>query len=150
MQCVACVDTSIFLLDNGYQRSTGQWKKVRREALFRLDSARKTWEQKQTLPTGDYTDTRMASVQGQLLVAGGNKGTVAQYNPETGTWCTGNPPAFLHSNGALVVHQQRVFLMGGFTEDHVEEYNLETKCWSVCDVRVPKGLTNIYAMALTF
>ena len=131
---VACVDSSIFLFDS--------------EQLLQLPMMTKTWRTKAKPLQQDYQGARMISVNGQLLISGGFSKIFAQYNPTTDTWATGNAPTLQHYFGALVHYDQKVYLIGGYKEDRVEEYNLDTKAWSVCDVKLPKKLRNLYAFAI--
>ena len=133
---VACVDSSIFLFDSCDSNQ-----------LLQLDMMTKTWSIKAKPPQQEYWAACMISVNGQLLICGGNK-AFGQYNPSTDTWTTGNAPTLPHSYGALVHHDQKVYLIGGGNEDHVEEYDLDTKAWSVCDVKLPKKLRNLHAFAI--
>ena len=91
----------------------------------------KTWSTKAKPPKQEYRGARMISVDGQLLICGGNKKAYAVYNPSTDTWTTGNAPTLQHGDGALVHHDQKVYLIGGSGGDLIEEYNLNTKEWSV-------------------
>ena len=140
---VACVDSSIFLFDGCYSMQ-----------LLQLDVVAKTWSTKAKPPQYGYgykeygyEGARMISVNGQLLISGGYIHAFALYSPSTDTWTTGNAPTLLHNDGALVHHDQKVYLIGGDNEDRVEEYDLSTKAWSICDVKLPKKLRNLYAFA---
>ena len=93
-------------------------------------------------------DLSMTAVQGELFLAGGCDPTFLRYNPSSDTWTRGNPPILQHDNGALVYHGEKVYLLGGKEEDRVEEYNLDSETWSVCDFRIPKKLFSPYALAL--
>ena len=135
---VACMDSSIFLLIVYYCP----------HQLLHLDLNTKTWSTKAYLPQQCNVGPRMIPVQGRLLVAGGRGKTFAQYNPTTDTWTTGNPPAIPHHLGALVCLDQKVYLIGGDKEDRVEEYDLNTKSWSVCDFRLPKKLKNLHSVIM--
>ena len=87
----------------------------------------------------------MIAVQGRLLVAGGSNKIFAQYDPTTDTWTTLNPPVIKHHLGALVLLDQKVYLIGGNEEDRVEEYDLNAKYWSICEFRLPQKLQNLHA-----
>ena len=134
---VACVDSSIFLLDVGNMHQ-----------LFHLDLNTKSWSTKAEPPQQINIGPRMISVQGRLLVAGGFFKMFSQYDPTTDTWTTGHPPKLQHHVGALVHLDQKVYLIGGAKEDHVEEYDLNTESWSVCDIRLPKKLRNLHAFVI--
>ena len=88
----------------------------------------------------------MLSVNGQLLVAGGRSTTFACYNPSTDSWWTEAPPSLKHPYGALVHYGHKLYLIGGAKEDGIEEYDLDTKSWSVSNVKVPKKLRNLHAV----
>ena len=92
----------------------------------------------------------MVVVKGHLLVAGARNKTAAQYDPKTDTWCTLSSPTLQHYHGALVGFDKKLFLIGGQDEDHIEEYNLDTRTWSVCDMRFPRKLLNLHALAIDF
>ena len=134
---VVCVDSSIFLFDRNDS-----------DQLLQLDMMTKTWSRNAKPPRQGYGGTCMISVNGQLLITGGYNKAFAQYNPSTDTWTTGNTPTLQHGYGALVHHDQKVYLIGGQNENSVEEYDLDTKAWSVCDVKLPKKMWNLYAFAI--
>ena len=90
----------------------------------------------------------MAVLNYQLLVAGGNSKTAAQYSPKTDSWFTLNSPTLQHSFGALALLNSQLYLIGGHLEDRVEEYNLPTRTWSTCDQRAPKKLIYLHSLAL--
>ena len=133
---VACMDSSIFLFDGYYSKQ-----------LLQLDMMTKTWSTKAKPPQQDYRGADMISVNGQLLISGGNYMAFAQYNPSTDTWTTGNVLTLQHFFGSLVHHDKKVYLTGG-NNDHVEEYDLDTKAWSVRDVKLPKKVFNLYAFTI--
>ena len=122
---VACVDSIIFLLD---AYSTKQF--------LQLDVPTKTWSTKTKPPHQNMTGTRMISAHDQLFVTGGAYKVLAQYNPSTDIWTTLNTPTLDHRYGALVHHDQKLYLIGGHREDRVEEYDLGTKRWSMCGMRL--------------
>ena len=137
---VACVHPCIFLFDG---HDTKQ--------LFELNTLSKTWSSKAKPPPQKYWGVRMISVQGHLLIAGGNNKVFAQYSPSTDTWATVSAESQPNSNhhlGALVYHCQRVYLIGGMKQNLVEEYDFATRSWSRCDVKLPAKLLNLKAIAL--
>ena len=134
---VACVDSSIFLFDS--------WDN---NQLLQLDMMTRTWSTKAKAPEQDYRGARMISVNDQLLISDGNNYAFAQYNLSTDTWTTGNAPTLKHNFGALVHHDQKVYLIGGAKEDRVEEYDLDKKTWSVCSMRLPEKSMNLHAFAI--
>ena len=115
--------------------------------LLQFNVKTSTWSIKATLPQKYSTGPRMISVKDRLLVTGGKKNVFAWYDPSTDTWTTGNQPTIQHHLGALVHHNQKVYLIGGEKEDRIEEYDLDTESWSVCNFRLPKRLQNLYAIA---
>ena len=134
---VAHVDSSLFLLDHC---ETNQ--------LLQLDMMTKTWSPKAEPPQWNYTGVRMISVNGQLVVSGGNSRVFDQYNPSTDTWTTGNAPLLRHDLGALVHYEKKLYLIGGYDEDGNEEYDLDTNVWSICDGKLARGMANLYAFAI--
>ena len=90
----------------------------------------------------------MITIDDNLLVAGGDKKTFARYNTSTDTWTTGNQPALVHDNGALLYNNGKVYLIGGINEDRIEECNLDNMSWSLCGTKAPKKLWYLYAFAL--
>ena len=134
---VASVDSSVFLFDSYDSKQ-----------LLQLGMMTKTWSTKAKPPHQMYEGVSMISVNGQLLVSGGNGKAFVQYNPSTDTWTTGNAPTLQHRYGALVHRDQKVYLIGGYSEDRAEEYDLNTKAWSICDAKFPKRLWNLYAFAI--
>ena len=133
---VTSVDSSIYLFNcHGSQ-------------LLQLDTMTKSWSTNAKPPQQNYKGARMISVCGQLLICGGYSRVFAQYNPSSDTWTIGNAPTLLHGFGGLVHLDQKVYLIGGEHEDRVEEYDLGTKAWSICDVKLPKKLENLQAVAI--
>ena len=134
---VAYMECSIFLFDS---RDSNE--------LLQLDMMTKSWSEKGKPPQQKYSGTCMISVRGQLLICGGFVKSIALYNPSTDTWTTGSAPTLQHHMGALVHHDHKVYLIGGEDEDRVEEYDLDTKAWSMCGAKLPKRLKNLYAFAI--
>ena len=138
---VACVDSNIYLFDG--------WDSKR---LLCFSTFSNTWSEKAQAPPRRYRGARMVSIQGHLFIAGGGRNKVfAQYNPSTDTWTRGraqSEPQLFHHLGALVHHGQKLHLIGGANEDRVEEFDFDTGSWSVCDVKLPKTLYNLHAVAL--
>ena len=131
---VASVENSIFLL--------------KEDKLFNLDLNTRTWSQRQSMPLSNGLGARMIAVQDMLLTAGSNNKIAAQYDPTTDTWTTLSSPTLRHFFGAMVAIEKKVYLIGGQHEDGIEEYNLDTGIWSVCDVRMPSKLRHLHALAL--
>ena len=136
---VASVDSSIYIFDT-YDSNE----------LQQLDMMTKSWSTKAQPTEQNYNGTRMISVNGQLLICGGYCEVLVQYNPSTDTWTTLNTQlhALQYYFGSLVHHDQKLYLIGGEDQDHVEEYDLGTKVWSVCDVKLPKELCNLHAFVI--
>ena len=132
---VASVKNSIFLLD------------VHSNKLLHLDTKAETWSHRNNLPGSHCYGARMVTSNGKLLVAGSNNPTAATYDPKTDTWCTLNLPTVKHYYGALAGLNKKLYLMGGDRQDHIEEYNLDTGEWSLCDKQLPKMLTHLHALA---
>ena len=135
---VVCMGSSFFLLSVGYAS----------HQLLHLELKTKAWSTKATLRQRFNVGPCMTSVQGRLLVAGGRGKTCAQYNPTTDAWTTGSPPALPHHLGALVCLDEKVFLIGGDREDHVEEFDQNTESWSVCDFKLPQKLKNLHVVIM--
>ena len=133
----ACVDSSIFLLDGCASQQPLQ-----------LDILTKTWHTKTKPPHHNVWGARTISVQGQLFAAGSANKVFLHYSPLTDAWTTLNAPTVQHQFGALVHHGQKLYLIGGYSEDGVEEYDLDTKTWSICDVKLHKKMENLYAFAI--
>ena len=133
---VASVENSIFLLD------------VHTNKLLHLDTKTKTWSHQNNLPGPNCFGARMVASNGKLLVAGGRNQTAAQYDPKADTWCKLNLPTVEHYYGALAGLDKKLYLMGGGGQDHIEEYNLDTREWSLCDMRLPKQLGFLRALTL--
>ena len=137
---VANVENSIFLLD------------INTNQLLKMDAKKKTWSHQNKMPGENCWGSRMVSAQNKLFVAGGS-GTdkvCAQYDPRTDSWCSLNSPTLEHHFGVLVPLEQKVYLIGGQTEDHIEEYNLDSKTWAVCAGKVAKRLINLHTLVLDF
>ena len=134
---VTSVDSSIYLFDS-----------FGRNELLKLDMMTKSWSIKAQPPQQNYWGARMISVNGQLLICGGRNKVFVQYNPSADSWAMLHAPALEHQLGALVHHDQKVYLIGGADEDRVEEYDLGTKAWSVCDVKLSTKMLNLYAFAI--
>ena len=103
---VACVDSSVFL-----------FCKFGSKKLLQQDMMTKTWSTKASPPQQNFGGTRMISISGQLVVSGGPGQVFSQYNPSTDTWTTRNAPLLHHDNGALVHHENKLYLIGGFHEN---------------------------------
>ena len=137
---VANVENSIFLLD------------VNTKQLLAMDAKKKTWSHQKKMPGERCGGARMVSAKNKLFVAGGD-GTnkvCAQYDPRTDSWCSLNSPTLEHNFGALVALEQKVYLIGGYTENRIEECNLDSKTWAVCAGKVPEKLINLHALVLDF
>ena len=133
---VASVENSIFLLD------------VYTNKLLHLDMKTKCWSYRKNVPGPLCDGARMVVSHNQILVAGGNGKTAAQYDPKTDTWCTLTSPTLEHDCGALVGLENKLYLIGGLNEDRIEEYNIDTGTWSVSNMRMPKKLFDLHALAL--
>ena len=134
---VVSIENSIFLLD------------VYGQKLLHMDINTKTWSHRKHIPdSGHYAGAKMVAVRGQIVVAGGKSMIAAQYDPKTDAWCTLNSPTLKHHFGALVGLDKKLYLIAGQNEDRIEEYNVDTKAWSVCDMRVPKQLYHLHALSL--
>ena len=137
---VTSVENSIFLLD------------IDTNQLLKMDAKKKTWSHQKKMPGERCWGARMVSTHNKLFVAGGSRASkiCAQYDPRTDSWCSLNSPTLKHNYGALVPLEQKVYLIGGEGEDHIEEYNLDSKIWAVCAEKVPEKLTNLHALVLGF
>ena len=134
---LACVDSNIFVFDG--------WDTKR---LLCFSTLSNTWGEKAKAPPRCYRGTRMVSVQGRLFVAGGKDSKVfSQYDPSTDTWTRRRVLSEPHHMGALVHRGQKLYLIGGANEDRAEEYDFDRGSWSVCDVKLPKTLYNLHAIA---
>ena len=133
---VASVENIIFLLD------------VYTNKLLHLDMKTKSWSYRKDLAGSNCVGARMVVVHQQILVAGGINKTAAQYDPKTDTWCTLTSSRMKHGAGALVGLENKLYLIGGISEDCIEEYNIDTGIWSVCSMRMPKKLHHLHALAL--
>ena len=132
---VATTENNIFLLD------------ITTNHLLHLDMNTRTWSCRQG-PSLLCGGARMVVVSGQLLVAGGCHRIAAQYDYETNTWCSLKSPTLSHNYGALASLNKTWYLIGGSDEDRVEEYNTDTKVWSVCDMRMPNKFLDLRALVL--
>ena len=112
-----------------------------------LDFDRNMWVEKASFPT-QCIGTRMASVNGQLLVAGGLERLCAWYTPGTNTWCQGQQPNVPHSYGSLAHCNDKILLLGGIDRDEVEELIIEDGSWSVTDINMPAKLYLHFALML--
>ena len=133
---VASVENSIFLLD------------VETNQILKIDANQKTWSHKEKMPGEKCKGARMVSAQDKLFVSGGMNKVCAQYDPKTDTWCSLNAPTLKHNFGALVTLEQKVYLIGGQNEDCIEEYDIDSKTWAVCDGQVPQKLCFLHALVL--
>ena len=133
---VASVGNSIFLLD------------VETHQLLKMNTKKKAWSHQTKLPGDGCYGARMVSVQDKLFMSGGNNKVCAQYDPKTDTWCSLNLPTLQHNFGALVTLERKVYLMGGQTEDHIEEFDLDSNTWAVCAGKVPKCLIHLHGLVV--
>ena len=133
---VASIENSIFLL-NTYGTE-----------LLNLDLQSRTWSRRQDLPTSFNCGARMIAVQNMLLTARLRYNSAAQYDPSTDVWTTLSSPTLSHAYGAMLGIGKNVYFIGGREEDRIEEYNLDTGIWSVCDARMPSTFEHLHALAL--
>ena len=133
---VAIVKERIYLLD------------IHTNQLLHQDADRMSWKHQAKMSGPECKGARMVAVKDQLIFAGGISKMCAQYDPETDLWSKLNPPALKHLYGALVELHHKLYLIGGQEEDRVEEYNLDTNMWSVCDTKVPDKLNNLHAFVV--
>ena len=114
-----------------------------------IDHEMKSWVSRQACDRlMSWCDkARMIAYGGELLIAGGYR-VFARYNTSTDTWSTGNPPPLVHKLGALVLHGEKLYLIGGQNEDRAEEYNFDTNSWSVSKFKVPTKEWNMFAVSL--
>ena len=138
---VADVDDTLFLLDS---EATNK--------LLCLDVAEKTWIEQESLPFEEhYAGLSVTSAWGRLYAAGGRRRMCAWYDPATNTWCMGQQPLQKHKYGALVCHNDRLFLLGGNfqgCDGEVEEYDMEEDTWMVCSYKMPRKLRHHYAFVV--
>ena len=118
--------TGIFLLD---VQSTNQ--------LVFFDMKTNTWHRHSALPGESCWGAKMITDGNNLVVAGGRNKILAVYNPILETWVTAKRPLLEHHLGTAIVHQKKLFLIGGKNEDSVEVYNEDADSWSVLDVKLP-------------
>ena len=118
------------------------------QELISLDMETNEWSRKTAIPVKCFGARMIAVNDNTLLVAGGNDRCFARYSPDTDTWVTGAAPSLRHFFGALVSRGQSVYLLGGFDEDRVEEYNLDSESWCECEWRVPTKLRYLHALDL--
>ena len=133
---VASIENSIFLLN------------THGKELFNLDLQTRTWSRRQDLYIAFHYGAKMIAVQNMLLTARLRYNEAAQYDPSTDVWTILSSPTLSHAYGAMVGIGKNVYFIGGTDEDGIEEYNLDTGIWSVCDARMPSTFEHLYALAL--
>ena len=137
---VVCSDNNdIFLLDT-----------VNRQ-LFQMEIASKSWSIKAALPDelkASIYGARMICVKDQFCVTAGSSGALAWYTPATDMWSVGTKFQLKHQRGAVVQHHNTILVLGGFEQEKVESYNIDSGVWSVCDWKIPKPLCNLHAFNL--
>ena len=135
---VSQIKGTIYLLDS--------WKT---KQLLELYQENNTWVRRASPPNGVHEGVSMTPVNDQLCVAGGptSKHVCLWYNPVTDAWSKGQQPLVDHYFGSLVHHDNRIFLLGGKT-DEVEELCIETGAWSVSNMKLPRKLKHHQALIL--
>ena len=99
--------------------------------LFEFDTEKNTWRELAPIPVDNCSTASMATVYDTLCVAGGGPSRVcAFYKPAINTWWEGQQPSLDHTHGALVFHDNKLFLLGGRQTDAIEEYSLKDNTWS--------------------
>ena len=133
---MASMETTIYMLDTD------------RDELLSLDAddERNTWVRKQKLGV-KCSGARMIAYCEDLLIAGGYYKLFVCYNPSKDTWSTVKAPTLVHRCGALVLHGEKLYLIGG-EEERAEEYSFDTDSWSVSKIRAPTKQANLYAVSL--
>ena len=136
---VADINESVYVLDE----DTGN--------LLHLDVSRKIWSTRTPFPQGRCRGVSMVSAQDKLFLAGGSDRVCAWYNTASSAWFMFQQPLQKHKYGTLVHYDNKLILLGGSyvggTEE-VEEYDIESDSWSMCQFLMPAGLFYHYAVLL--
>ena len=111
--------------------------------FYQLDRDEKSWLQKTALPSsGDGCS--LAASDDKIFAAGGDKNINYMYTPTTDSWCQLTGPSLQERHGALVHHQQILYLFPGSKRDkiltNVEEYDISADKWSLTKWKMPTPL----------
>ena len=117
-------------------------------SLYRMRH-RVFWQKKTPPPHGNYTGSKMVSVnENQLCVVGGDNSVHVWYTISTDTWRVAAKPLLEHDHGAVLHINNKLILLGGHFKDDVEEYDMEAKSWSVCGWKIPKPVGRLTGLML--
>ena len=123
-----------------------------------LNTMTSEWSYGAPLPddVGETWGASAVAINDTMLVAGGEDSICVQYVCKTNIWVTLKGPELVHHCGSLVVHDDKVLIVGGMCigndewERHIEteEYELESNTWKVSDTKMPVGLSSHCAVLL--
>ena len=123
--------------------------KVYNNNLLHMNGDSKSWSVKAVLPTANCLGARMVNVKGRLYVAGGKEKILAWYTPSTNTWRIGAQTHLEHNAGTLLPYGGKsLYLLGGFYNQQIEQYDIEADSWSVCEYQMPKAFGRSHGLIL--
>ena len=135
---VVNIGEEIFLMDT-----------YRLNGLYKLKVSTMEWSNLAALPPwSKLTGARMIQVNDRLYLAGGYYNcSIAWYTPSTNTWrSNASPHQLQHHLGAMLHHDNTILFLGGWNQEKVESFDLDTGVWSVCDWEVPKQLEYLHCL----
>ena len=128
---VTSLKSAMFVLDSW------QW------SFYCLDDETMSWLTKAPIPSKSY-GCSLAASEDKIFAAGGNGNITYMYTPATDIWCHLTGPSLQERHGALVHHQQKLYLFPGCKRDKnlidVEEYDISTGRWSLSKWKMPTPL----------
>ena len=151
------INTTIYVLFNDHP-----YNKVNQvggeRSLQLLDTTTSRWSHGAPLPddVGKTLGAGAVAINDTVLVAGGEDRICVQYLCHTNTWVSLKGPELIHFYGSLVVHNDKVLLLGGRWEANegweyhkeCEEYDEDSDSWKASDSKLPVGLDGHQAVLL--
>ena len=111
--------------------------------FYCLDEEKMSWLTKAPIPSESY-GASLAASDDKIFAAGGEHNINNMYTPATDVWCRLTGPSLQERHGALVHHQQKLYLFPGCKRDEnlidVEEYDISTGRWSLSKWKMPTPL----------
>ena len=112
-------------------------------SMYKLDCDTMCWSTVSSLPVSSY-GCSLAASDSKIFAAGGNSNINYMYTPVTDAWCRLTGPSLVERQGAMIHHQQKLYLFGGCVRDNqltdVEEYDISNDRWSLTKWKLPTPL----------
>ena len=116
--------------------------------VFWFDTEEETWTQLPPLPEDPGSYFSLAAGKGSIYCAGGNKSLLYVYDVACETWIKLPSPTQLHQDGALIFHQDILYLLGGWESTKIEEYDTMNDVWKVASYKLPISMQYHFAFLI--